>query len=136
MEINGIKPQELIKNKGFWLWAILSALITINLTIFWKMNNVAHVGMIGLYWLAVYSLLWERRKKIYFQQKLIPCIIGIALIAWTLFVSRSIPTEKESNLLSIAPFIFATGLALIASGFRGLKEFRGELLIIFFLGVP
>ncbi|GAB4320591.1 MAG: hypothetical protein Kow0091_28080 [Geminocystis sp.] len=100
------------------------------------MNNVAHVGMIGLYWLAVYSLLWERRKKIYFQQKLIPCIIGIALIAWTLFVSRSIPTEKESNLLSIAPFIFATGLALIASGFRGLKEFRGELLIIFFLGVP
>lgn len=37
---------------------------------FWKMNNVAHVGMIGLYWLAVYSLLWERRKKNIFSTKI------------------------------------------------------------------
>jgi len=136
MDINGIKLEELTKNKGFWLLVALSTLITINLTIFSKMDNIAHAGMSGLYWLAVYSLLWDRRKELTFKTKLLPCIIGALLIAWTLFVSRSIPTEKENNLLSIAPFVFSCGLALIASGFNGFKQFRGELLIIFFLGVP
>lgn len=136
MEINGIKLDELTKNKGFWLWVALSALVAINLTIFTKMNNIAHAGMSGLYWLAVYSLLWDRRQELTLKSKLLPCIIGGVLIAWTLFVSRSIPTEKENNLLSIVPFVFSCGLALIASGFNGFKQFRGELLIIFFLGVP
>lgn len=136
MEINSIKLEQLTKNKGFWLWVALSALIAINLTIFTKMNNIAHAGMSALYWLAVYSLLWDRRKEITLQNKLLPCIIGGILIAWTLYISRSIPAEKENNLLSIAPFVFSCGLALIASGFNGFKQFRGELLIIFFLGVP
>jgi cyanoexosortase A len=136
MNSEKINPQVLVKSYGFWMWVILSALVIINLTIFWKMDNIAHAGMSGLFWLAVYSLLWDRRQELKFKSELWPTLLGVLLIGWTLFVSRSIPTGKENNLLSLAPFIFSLGVSLIASGFYGLKQFRGELLIIFFLGVP
>ncbi|BAQ60732.1 hypothetical protein GM3708_1138 [Geminocystis sp. NIES-3708] len=106
------------------------------MTIFWKMGNVAHAGMSALFWLAIYSMLWDKRQELIFKKQLIPSILGILLIGWTLFVSKSIPTEKENNLLSIAPFIFSVGVSLIAAGFYGLKQFKAELLIIFFLGIP
>lgn len=136
MNSEKINPQVLIKSYGFWMWVILSALVIINLTIFWKMDDIAHAGMSGLFWLAVYSLLWDRRQELKFKSELWATLLGVLLIGWTLFVSRSIPTGKENSLLSIAPFIFSVGVSLIASGFFGLKQFKGELLIIFFLGIP
>jgi cyanoexosortase A len=136
MNIKKIEATELIKNYGFWMWVLLSALVVINITIFFKMDNVAHAGMSGLFWLAIYSLLWDKRHELKFKSDLFPTLLGILLIGWTLFISKSIPTEKEDNLLSIAPFIFSLGVSLIASGFLGLKQFKPELLIIFFLGIP
>ncbi|NCO75686.1 MAG: cyanoexosortase A [Cyanobacteria bacterium] len=136
MDTGKLNPTELLKNYGFWMAIILSALVAINLTIFYRMNNIAHAGMSGLFWMAIYSLLWDRKKELKFQCQMLPTILGILLIGWTLFVSKSIPTEKENNLLSVAPFVFSVGLSFIAAGFYGLKQFRSELLIIFFLGVP
>ncbi|MBL1208840.1 cyanoexosortase A [Geminocystis sp. GBBB08] len=136
MNTEKLNPTELMRNYGFWMWFVLSALVAINLTIFYKMNNIAHAGMSGLFWLAIYSMLWDKRHELKFKRELFPSILGVLLIGWTLFVSKSIPTEKENNLLSIAPFVFSLGVSLIASGFYGLKQFKGELLIIFFLGVP
>lgn len=136
MNIEKLNKLSMTRNYGFWMWVILSTLVMINLTIFWKMGNVAHAGMSGLFWLAIYSMLWDKRQELIFKKELIPSILGILLIGWTLFISKSIPTEKENNLLSIAPFIFSVGVSLVAAGFYGLKQFRAELLIIFFLGIP
>ena len=136
MNIEKLNPHSLIRNYGFWMGVLLSTLVIINLTIFYKMDNIAHVGMSGLCWLAIYSLLWDRRGQLKFRQELVPMIIGIFLILVNLWFSKSIPTEKESNILSVAPFIFSLGMALLASGFQGLKQFKGELLIVFFLAIP
>lgn len=136
MNIKKLNATELIKNYGFWMWVLLSALVVINITIFFKMDNIAHAGMSCLFWLAIYSLLWDKRHELKFKSELFPTLLGVLLIGWTLFVSKSIPTEKEDNLLSIAPFIFSLAVSLIASGFFGLKQFKPELLIIFFLGIP
>ena len=131
-----LSVNSLARNYGFWMAVILVTLVAINLTIFYKIDNIAHAGMSGLCWLGVFSLLWDRRKQLKFKSELMPTIIGILLIMINLWFSRSIPTEKESNILSVAPFIFSLGIALIASGFYGLRQFLGELAIVFFLGIP
>lgn len=136
MEVQKVEIGKLTKNYGFWMVVLLSALIVINLTVFWKMDDVAHVGMSGLYWMAVYSILWDRKKELKFKTQWLPCVIGVILIIWNLYISRSIPASKEINMISVAPFMFSVGVALIASGFYGLKQFFGEILIIFCLGVP
>lgn len=131
-----LSPQKLFKTSHFWLAVIFSGLVAINLTLFYKMDNIAHAGMSALFWLGIYSLLWDRRNELKLESSLLPSLLGFILVAWVLFISRTIPTEKENHLLSIAPFVFGVGLSLIASGFQGLKQFKGELIILFFLGVP
>lgn len=128
--------RRLASQRGFWLWVALSALVAVNIAIFWQMKNIAHAGMSWLYWLAVYSLLWDRRKGIVLKTDLFSCLVGIALIIPTLFIHSHIPLTKESHIHSVSPFFFSLGLALIASGFSGLRQFWRELLIIFFLGIP
>ena len=136
MKIDKLNINSLIGNYGFWMAVLLSSLVIINLSIFYLVDNIAHTGMSALAWFAVFSLLWERRKQLKFQQKLLPVLLGVLLIAINLWFSRSIPDEKESDILSVAPFIFSVGVALVASGFYGLKQFKNELLIVFFVGVP
>ncbi len=133
LDLTQVKP---LKNSSFWLVAIAAGLVAINLTLFLKMGNVAHAGMSSLFWLAIASMLWDKRHELKLESSLLPSLLGALLIAWVLFISRSIPAEKENHLLSIAPFVFTFGLSLIASGFQGLKQFQGELMIVFFLGVP
>ena len=106
MKIDKLNINDLIGNYGFWMAVLLSSLVIINLSIFYLMDNIAHTGMSALAWFAVFSLLWERRKQLNFQQKLLPILLGILLVA------------------------------LVASGFYGLKQFKNELLIVFFVGVP
>ena len=44
--------------------------------------------------------------------------------------------SHSNNFPYISPLISAIGLGLVASGFKGLKQYWQELLILFFLGVP
>ncbi|HIK38141.1 MAG: cyanoexosortase A [Geminocystis sp.] len=136
MVIKEINTNRIASKRGFWLWVALSALVAINIAIFWQMKNFAHAGMSVLYWSAVYSLLWDRRREIVLKTDFFSCIFGVVLIVTTLVISSHIPTTKESHIHSVSPFFFSLGLALIASGFSGLKQFWRELLIIFFLGIP
>ncbi len=124
MHSEKLNPANLVRNYGFWMAVLLSTLVLINLTIFYKMDNIAHAGISGLCWLAIFSLLWDRRKELQFKQQLLPIAIGVVLVAINLWFSKSIPNTKESNVLSVMPFVFSVGAALIASGFQGLKQFK------------
>lgn len=44
--------------------------------------------------------------------------------------------DQLRRFLYALPFISGLGLALIASGFRGLKQYTGELITLFFINVP
>ena len=125
-----------IKTPSFWLLVIAAGLVAINLTLFWKMGNVAHAGMSALFLLAIGSMLWDKRHNLELESNLSATLLGTLLITWVLFISSSMPETKEDPLLSVAPFVSGVGVSLIASGFRGLKQFRPELIIVFFLGVP
>ena len=133
-------PVKLIKNSPFWLLGIAASLVAINLTLVWKARDIGHLGMSILFWLAVGSLLWEKRHSLSLESGVLPSLLGALLVAWVLLNSASLPDLQYSVVhnpfLRISPFISALSLALIASGFRGLKQYWRELTIVFFLGIP
>ena len=131
---------KLLKIPPFLLLGIAAGLVAINLTLVWKARDIGHLGMSALFWLAVASLLWEKRHSLSIESGIFPSLLGALLIAWVLLNSASLPDGQDpivhNRFLRISPFISALGLGLIASGFRGLKQYWRELTIVFFLGIP
>ncbi len=140
MKATYLFPVKLIKNSPFWLLGIATGLVAINLTLLWKAGDIGHLGMSVLFWLAVGSLLWEKRHSLNLESGVLPSLLGTLLIAWVLLNSVSLPDTQNpilhNRFLRISPFIFTLGLSLIASGFWGLKQYWRELTIVFFLGIP
>ena len=98
-----------------------------------RAEKYSHLALSVVFWAAVSSIFWDKRQKLKFGSSIIPCLFGALLIAGVLFKGASYPDEK---FLGFAPFISVFALALIASGFRGLRQYWQELLILFTLGVP
>jgi cyanoexosortase A len=122
-----------LNNSQFWLLGIAVSLITIHLTLTWKANNVELLSSSILFWLAVSSLVWNKRNSLSFNSGVFSSFFGASLIALVLLKSFSVPV---GYFLQLSPFISGISLALLASGFKGLKQYSKELIILFFLGIP
>jgi cyanoexosortase A len=137
MKATQIAPDKLIKNSPFWLLGITSGLLAIYLTALWKSDDSAHLGMSALFFLAVGSMIWERRDKLNLESETVPTIVGLLIIGGLLFNSTNfVPPDTISPFWRLYPFIAGVALSLIASGFRGLKQYWRELTIFFFIGGP
>ncbi len=121
-----------LKNTKFWLLGIAVVLIAIHLNITWKSDNSNLWGISVIFLSTVCYLIWEKRNNFSLESGVISSFLGTLLIA--LILSKS--TSFSENFPYVSPFISAVGLGLIASGFKGLKQYWQELLILFFLGVP
>ena len=132
MNINEIASLK-IKDIRYWLLGIVAGLQTICLTLVWKADDTGHFGMSLLFLLAIGSLTWEKRDNLKFESEVLPSIVGIGLIGWVLWESVNL---ADGNIMRLLPFTSALGVALLASGFKGLKQYWQELIILFFLGVP
>ncbi|BAZ11108.1 hypothetical protein NIES4071_29340 [Calothrix sp. NIES-4071] len=125
---------ESLKNPQYWLLAIAAGLISIHLTLTWKADNSDFLGNSFLFWLAVSTLVWDKRHKLNLESGIFASLLGISMIGILLIKSASM--TSFGGFLYISPVIFALGLALLASGFQGLKQYKGELISLFFLGIP
>ncbi len=121
------------KSFPFWLLGLATALVVFFLTQTWKSGDIAHLGMSVLFLLPVASLLWEKRHRLNLKSRALSKAIGALLITLALFTSTSL---TDGHFLRIFPFISGLGLSLFVSGFKRLKQYWKELLILFFLGVP
>ncbi|MEM6400111.1 MAG: cyanoexosortase A [Cyanobacteria bacterium P01_D01_bin.116] len=133
MNITEIAPLKLIKDIRYWLLGIFGGLEAIYLTLVWKADDTGHLGMSLLFLFAVGSLIWEKRDTLKFESEVVPSIVGIGLIGWVLWESVNL---ADGNIMRLLSFTSALGVALLASGFKGLKQYQKELTILFFLGVP
>ena len=122
-----------LKGSEFWLLAIAAGLITIHLRLTDRIDGSSVSSLSLLFWLAAASLIWQKRNSLNLESGVFPSFLGIILIAALLVRSSSLPTTE---FLGVFPFLSSLGLALLASGFKGLKQYWQELLILFFLGVP
>jgi cyanoexosortase A len=133
MNITEIASLKLLKDIRYWILGIAAALQAICLTLVWKADDTGHFGMSLLFLFAIGSLIWEKRDSLKFESEFLPSIVGMALIGWVLWESANL---ADGNTMRLLPFASALGVALLASGFKGLKQYWQELVILFFLGVP
>lgn len=129
-----LMPVSRLKNAQFWLLSIGAGLIAIHITLTWKSENPSLLGSSLLFWIAISSLIWEKRHNLNLESGILSSFLGLSIIAILLFKSASL--TSFGGFLFLSPLIVALGLALLASGFRGLNQYRGELLVLFFLGAP
>jgi len=128
----------MFKKKLFGLIIIATGLVTLNMTLLWKLGDIAHFYMSLVFWLAVGSLLWDKQhilKQSEGKSDLLATVVGTLLIAFILFKS-AIVSSKFDPFLRIAPFLSGLSLGLIAVGFQDLKKYWRELVILFVHGVP
>lgn len=123
------------KNPEFWLMGLSGLLVSILITLTWRTDEVDHLGMVILFCLAIASLIQERQKELEFKSNLPATLLGVLFIGWLLIYSLSTPAAY-GYFVRIYPVIAGIGLALVASGFNGIRQFWRELTILFFLGVP
>ena len=121
-----------LKDSRLWLLGIAAGLIAIQLTVNWRDGNINSWSTSVLFWFAICSVVWEKRQTLRLKAGIISSLLGTLLIAAVLLKSAS----HAGNFYYVAPFISATGLGLLASGVKGLKQYWQELLALFCLGVP
>lgn len=139
MKAVNLESIQTLKSSKFWLLGIAAGLSAIHITITWKSDNTDLWGMSVLFLAAVCSLIWKKRNTLSLKSGVVSSFIGTLIIAGVLFKS-TFPIGKYPDITDefsyVSPLISAVGLGLIASGFKGLKQYWQGLLLLFFLGVP
>ncbi|HEY9690697.1 MAG TPA: cyanoexosortase A [Oculatellaceae cyanobacterium] len=126
----------LIQDFKFWLLGITGGLIGLHLRLTWVMTqSIDQVIFNLIFWIAAFSLLWKRRNTLKLESTAISTFFGLLLIGWMLIKSTNIYSNTDILILFF-PLITALGLALIASGVKGFKQYKKELWIIFLLTIP
>jgi len=117
----------------FWLLGTAAGLVAIHLTLVDRHVERSFFALSALFWAAVSSLVWQKRDRLNLNSSLFPSLVGLLVLVLVLHSSAVNPSQ---NLLNLSPFLSGLGLGLLASGFKGLKQYGRELTILFFLGVP
>jgi cyanoexosortase A len=126
----------LLKNDKFWIFSSLIGLSILYLNLTWKTTgDLDRITTDSLFWGAILWLLWRRRDGLNLNNDLFSNCLGLLLIVLVLFKSISL-FAFESTLIPLIPFFAALGLALLASGFRGLRQYWRELFFAWFLFFP
>lgn len=92
------------------------------------------MGASVLFWLAVVCLVWEKRDRLVLSSGVVASSIGAVAIALVLFKSSSL--VGNDIFLRLSPLISIIGIALLSSGFRGLKQYWQELSLLAFFAIP
>ena len=125
-----------LQTPKFWLLAIASALLAMHLTLNWRFGSNSSqlsVGCLGA--IAILSFLWEKRHTLTIKTSIFSSGLGFLLIAWILVRSLSISTADDI-LREVSPLISGLGLGLLASGFKGLKQYWRSLLVLLIISIP
>ena len=121
----------LLRNVRYWLLAITAGCIAIHITLVWRTDNSSLLGTSLLFWGGVASLLWGKRHSLKLESSWTSSLFGFFILGLVLLKSLSI---TGGYFLRIAPFALGISLILLASGFRGFRQFWQELTLTFFLG--
>lgn len=115
----------------FWLLGIAAGLISIHLTLTSRAKDSSLLGTSALFWIAVGYIIWQKRDELNLESRIFASIWGMAIVAFILLKSTSV--SGYDPFLRVFPLISCLGVALLASGFKGLKQYWRELLMLCFL---
>jgi cyanoexosortase A len=119
-----------------WMLAIIGAAVAAgHLVLVLRHLTAAQFGIASICWMAVMILVREDWRQREWSSSISASLLGLLMlaIAWS---NALWMTDTERQFLFLFPLLGATALALLASGFGGLRQYWRELTILFFLGVP
>ncbi|MEM0978857.1 MAG: cyanoexosortase A [Cyanobacteria bacterium P01_H01_bin.58] len=132
--------------------AILGLLLAIYGGVLLRYDDIAHLGMSGLFLLGAGSLLWERRRAFVFKSTWPAIFLGAIGVVLTLGISALLvqqsilfadkvaagidPPKWIVLLTRLLPIISGFGVAMIAFGRTCLRQVWRELGILLALGLP
>ncbi|OUL28081.1 cyanoexosortase A [Nostoc sp. 106C] len=119
----------LIRNVHFWLLGLAVSLITINLSLVSRTSSTEILLINFLFLAFICFLIKEKYHSLNLESGAISSFLGFLLIA-LVFLSNTIQINF-GFLFPLYPLISGFGLALLASGFNGLKQYQAELLALF-----
>lgn len=128
--MSGLK---LVKELKFWLLGIAAGLIALHLHLTMRIGDNDLLGASVLFWVAVSSLLWKKRDRLNVESGIFSTFFGASLIILIFF--KAMHLSSQDSFLRISPFISILGLSLVASGFKGLKQYWQELSLLGFLAI-
>jgi cyanoexosortase A len=115
-----------LQKPTYWLLALAVALALLHLTVLDRSDAPNLMSLSILLWLAIGSLLWDRRYDLKLESDPISTLVGFSLIV--LILARGL--APSGYHLNLSPFVSAVGLALMASGVKRLLDYWKELLIL------
>ncbi|MBD2297280.1 cyanoexosortase A [Nostoc sp. FACHB-190] len=122
-----------LKNIELWLLGIGSSLVAINLTLVARKDETTNFCINVLFFIVIFTLLKEKKQKLNFDSGLLSSSIGLIFISFIFIISLF---QINIGILSLFPPLFSGfGLALLASGYKGLKQYYKELLLLCFLTI-
>jgi cyanoexosortase A len=122
-----------LTSPAFLLIVLSAAIVAIHLTLIFKIGSSDRQITSVLFWMTAGYLIWERQDKLNFQTGIVSSLLGAILLS--LLLLKTTGYSEESFLIGY-PFLAGIALALIASGFRGLRSYWQELMLLFFSGIP
>ncbi len=125
--------QEALQEPKYWLLGIAAGLMTINVTLMWRYAPVDVVGTSLLFWGGAAFLIWERYKSFNLQSDPLSSVVGALIIALVLLKSATL--NNYDIFLRLSPLMSGLGIALLASGLKGLKQYWQELFILGFMSI-
>lgn len=119
--------------RPFWLGTLGAGLVAIHLTFCLRENDPDFLGLSLIVWFAVVTLLRRREGKFAWASE--PVASGAGSVLIVIFLLRSFNSTLNPGL-TILPLLGGLGLALLASGWGGLKAYGKELVILALLVIP
>jgi cyanoexosortase A len=123
-----------LSSPAFWLLGMTASFIAIHLSLAWHTLSPSLLAMSLLFWPSAAALVWNQRHTLSLKTGVFASLLGAILLALLLIIISTAITG--GNFLRAFPFLAAIGLALLASGFQGLRQYWQPLILLFFLGIP
>lgn len=135
MKVTSLTSLKPLQNSEFWLLAIAGGLIAVHVSLSWKLTtDLSQLSISVLGWGTVLSMLWDKRHTLRLESDVFSSLLGLLLIAFVLL--RSLLMTSSDAVFELSPFIAGLGLAMLASGVKGLKQYWVELVIILAVNAP
>jgi cyanoexosortase A len=117
-----------------WLLILAGGLIALHLHSSWEAKLANLVVTSILFVGAIAFKLKQKQSTLNLESNLLSKIIGAFLVAFVFLSQAFLPSYDF--LIRLLPLISGLGLALIASGIKGLKQYWQELMLLLVLAVP
>ncbi len=133
--INHHLSKQILKT-NFWLLGITVTLIAIHINAVWKFDgDVDKITISAICWGVVLLLISKKHQKLALKSNAIASCLGLVLIFLPLIRSMFVHIPNDL-LVEISPLITFLGLGMLTSGFKGLKQYWQEAIVIFTLVLP